>query len=255
VAHQWWGHQLVGGNARGASALSETLAEYSALMVMQQRYGAGKMRRFLRYDLNKYLLGRALERKKELPLAENEHQDYIHYSKGSLAMYLLQDRIGEARVNAALRTLLAEYGKRSGPYPGVTVLVDALRRITPPEHAYLIDDLFEQIVLYENHAVSATARKLADGRYEVRLAVSAAKVRADEQGAEQDVALNDWIDIGLDDANGNPLLRQRVRMNRKDNRYTLLAPSRPARAGIDPDNKLIDRKPDDNMINVEMDAR
>ncbi|MBA5605775.1 hypothetical protein H3H36_10410 [Duganella sp. FT3S] len=255
VAHQWWGHQLVGGNARGASALSETLAEYSALMVMQQRYGAGKMRRFLRYDLNKYLLGRALERKKELPLAENEHQDYIHYNKGSLAMYLLQDRIGEARVNAALRTLLAEYGKRSGPYPGVTVLVDALRRITPPEHAYLIDDLFEQIVLYENHAVSATARKLADGRYAVQLAVSAAKVRADAQGAERDVPLHDWIDIGVDDGNGNPLLRQRVRMERKDNRYTLLVQGRPARAGIDPDNKLIDRKPDDNMINVEMEAR
>ena len=115
-----------------ASALSETLAEYSGLMAMQHRYGAGKMRRFLRYDLNKYLLGRALERKKELPLAENENQDYIHYNKGSLAMYLLQDRIGEARVNAALRTLLAEQGKRSGPYPGVSVLVDALRRITPP---------------------------------------------------------------------------------------------------------------------------
>ncbi|HEU4844996.1 MAG TPA: M1 family aminopeptidase [Burkholderiaceae bacterium] len=255
VAHQWWGHQLVGGNARGASALSETLAEYSALMVMQQRFGAAKMRRFLRYDLDKYLLGRALERKKELPLADNEDQAYIHYSKGSLAMYLLQDRMGEAQVNAALRTLLAQYGRRSGPYPGVTVLVDALRRITPPEHAYLIDDLFEHIVLYENHAVAATARKLADGRYEVQLAVSAAKVQADEQGAERDVPLHDWIDIGLDDANGNSLLRQRVRVTRKDNRYTLLVRGRPARAGIDPDNKLIDRKPDDNMVNVEMDVR
>jgi hypothetical protein len=30
---------------------------------------------------------------------------------------------------------------------------------------------------------------------------------------------------------------------------------RPAKAGIDPDNKLIDRKPDDNMIPVEMEGK
>jgi ABC-2 type transport system permease protein len=53
------------------------------------------MRRFLRYDLEEYLMGRAVERKKELPLAQNENQPYIHYRKGSLAMYLLQDLLGE----------------------------------------------------------------------------------------------------------------------------------------------------------------
>ncbi|WP_395405639.1 ABC transporter permease [Pseudoduganella sp. UC29_106] len=72
VAHQWWAHQLIGGNTRGATVLSETLAEYSALMVMKKNFGAARMRRFLRYDLNSYLWGRALENKKELPLADNE---------------------------------------------------------------------------------------------------------------------------------------------------------------------------------------
>lgn len=251
VAHQWWGHQLVGGNTRGSSVLSETLAEYSALMVMKQRFGANKMRRFLHYDLDQYLLGRALERKKELPLADNENQPYIQYRKGSLAMYQLQDIIGEAKVNGALRQLLTQYGHRSGPYPSVNALVEALRQVTPPEQAYLIDDLFNHIVLYENHAVAATARKLNDGRYEVTLHVSAAKVRAGELGEERDVALGDWIDIGVDDKDGNSLLRERKLVTQKDNHYTVLVNGRPARAGIDPDNKLIDRKPDDNMINVE----
>ena len=59
VAHQWWGHQLVGANTRGSTVLSETLAEYSALMVMKKAVGPGKMRRFLRYDLDHYLMGRA----------------------------------------------------------------------------------------------------------------------------------------------------------------------------------------------------
>ncbi|MCP4658288.1 MAG: M1 family metallopeptidase, partial [bacterium] len=33
VAHQWWGHQVVPGNVQGAHVLTETLAQYSALMV------------------------------------------------------------------------------------------------------------------------------------------------------------------------------------------------------------------------------
>jgi hypothetical protein len=35
----------------------------------------------------------------------------------------------------------------------------------------------------------------------------------------------------------------------------VIVSGRPAKAGIDPDNKLIDRKPDDNMINVELQSQ
>ena len=45
------------------------------------------------------------------------------------------------------------------PYPNVTMLIDALRAVTPPELAYLIDDLFEAIVLYENRAIQATRQQ------------------------------------------------------------------------------------------------
>jgi aminopeptidase N len=252
VAHQWWGHQLVGANSRGASVLSETLSEYTALMVMKQLVGAGKMRRFLRYDLDAYLMGRAMENRKELPLAQNENQDYIHYRKGSLAMYLLQDLLGEEVVNGVLQRLLAEYGFQSAPYPNVMVLVDALRAVTPAAKAYLIDDLFESIVLYENRADSAVARRRADGKYEVTLRATAAKVRAGELGDEQEMPLKDYIEFGVDDRNGNPLLRARRVADRRDQSITLVVDSLPARAGIDPDNKLIDKKPSDNMVPVDM---
>src|ERR1700761_5160140 len=39
LAHQRWGHQLVGARVEGSNMLSESLAEYSALRVMQQKYG------------------------------------------------------------------------------------------------------------------------------------------------------------------------------------------------------------------------
>ncbi|CDG85218.1 ABC transporter permease/M1 family aminopeptidase [Janthinobacterium agaricidamnosum] len=252
VAHQWWAHQLVGGNTRGATVLSETLAEYSALMVMKKNVGADKMRRFLRYDLNMYLIGRTEEHKKELPLADNENQDYIHYRKGSLAMYLLQDMLGEDEVNRVLHDMLVKYAFGGAPYPSVNILIDGLRKITPPQQAYLIDDLFESIVLYDNRTMSASTRRLPDGKYEVVMTVHASKVHVNQQGEEKEAPLKDYIDIGVDDKDGNSLLRERKLIERKQNSYTVIVSGKPAKAGIDPDNKLIDRKPDDNMIAVEI---
>ncbi|TFW16199.1 hypothetical protein E4L96_16885 [Massilia arenosa] len=252
VAHQWWAHQIVGGNTRGSTVLSETLAEYSALMVMKRTYGGAKMRRFLRYDLDKYLMGRAVENKKELPLAQNENQDYIHYRKGSLAMYLLQDLIGEDTVNKVLHDLLAQHAFKAAPYPSVSALVDALRMATPADKQYLIDDLFENIVLYENRAETAVAKKRADGKYDVTISAVAGKLRADELGAEKEMPLKDYIEFGVDDRDGNPLTRERRLVDRKAVTVTLTVSGRPAKAGIDPDNKLIDRKPRDNMVDVEV---
>jgi aminopeptidase N len=35
MGHQWWAHQVVGADMQGATFLSESLAQYSALMVME----------------------------------------------------------------------------------------------------------------------------------------------------------------------------------------------------------------------------
>jgi hypothetical protein len=252
VGHQWWAHQLIGADSRGATVLSESLAEYTALMTMKRSFGPAKMRRFLRYDLDEYLMGRARETRKELPLAQNENQPYIHYRKGSLAMYLLQDLLGEEVVNGVLRQLLAEHAFRGPPYPTVTALVEKLRAVAPPSKAYLIDDLFESIVLYQNRADSAAARRRPDGKVEVTIRATAGKVRAGELGEEREVPLKDYIEFGVDDDKGNPLARERRLVERRLQTVTLVVDGRPARAGIDPDNKLIDRKPTDNMVLVDM---
>ena len=47
-------------------------------------------------------------------------------------------------------------------------------------------------------------------------------------------------------------LRESLRMTARQASYTVIVGSRPGKAGIDPDNKLIDRKPDDNMVAVEL---
>jgi len=251
TARQWWGQQLVGADTRGATVLTESLAEYTALMVMRRSLGADKMRRFLRHDLEAYLSGRAQEQEKELPLAHNENQRYIHQRKGGLALYLLQDMLGEDVVDGVLRGLLRQYAYRSAPYPTASSLVEGLRAVTPKDKAYLIDDLFESIVFYENRAASAVARRRPDGKYEVTIDAHAGKLRVTEQGEERPLPLNDYVEFGVDDRNGNPLVRERRRVTQAAQQLTLVVDGVPGRAGIDPDNKLIDRKPNDNMLPVD----
>jgi hypothetical protein len=252
AAHQWWAHQVVGGDVQGATMLSETLAQYSALMVMKRRYGEAKMQKFLRYELDRYLVGRAGERKKELPLARVENQDYIHYRKGSLVMYALADAIGEDNVNRALRAFRDRYAFRGPPYPNTTALLAELRKVTPPQLAYLIDDGFESIVLYDNRAVRATAARRGEDRYAVTMDLVAHKRRADAMGKESDLPLDDWIDVGVQDGTGALLYRGKQHFTAEASSVTVEVNGVPARAGIDPLNLLIDRVPRDNLVTVDV---
>ncbi len=250
MAHQWWGHQVVGADVQGGTMLIESMAQYSALMVLKHRIGPAKMRKFLRYELDRYLTGRGFEQKKELPLGRVENQPYIHYSKGSLVMYALADYIGEDKLNQAIRKFRDEHAFKGPPYPNTTQFIAAVREVTPPEMQYLIDDMFERIVIYDNRAVSASAKKLANGRYEVTVSLSAKKFVADELGKETEARLADLIDVGVLDAKGEPLALERRRIDREQSSVSFIVDKLPATAGIDPLNKLIDRKPKDNVVPV-----
>lgn len=52
VAHQWWGHQVGAANVQGSAIISESLSQYSALMIMEKKYGPEKIRKFLKYELD-----------------------------------------------------------------------------------------------------------------------------------------------------------------------------------------------------------
>jgi ABC-2 type transport system permease protein len=262
VAHAWWGHQLIGADAQGTTMLSETLSQYSALMVMEKAYGTRNMRRFLEYELDSYLTGRSTESRRELPLQLVENQPYVHYNKGSLVMYALRDYIGEARVNRVLRRFLDEHKFRGPPYPTSLQLVQALRAETPDSLKYLIEDLFEKVTLYQLRTDSVVLTDAAGqpGKFAVDIWVKASKSRADTVGRETEIAMHDWIDIGVyrnaakgdtsADKNGVPLYLAKQRVDSGPRHFRIVVDERPIRAGIDPLHKLTDRITLDNVVGV-----
>ncbi|HYO53350.1 ABC transporter permease/M1 family aminopeptidase [Archangium sp.] len=251
VAHQWWAHQVIGGNVQGSTLMSETLSQYSALMVMKKKYGEERMGRFLRYEMDGYLRGRAFERKREMPLMRVENQPYVHYNKGSVVMYALQDYVGEDTLNRALASYRQKVAFQQPPFTNSPELLAELRAVTPEHLRYLIQDFFERITLYENRALEATYTEVAGGKFEVKVTARARKVEANGTGTELDQELADWMDVGVLDEDGKPLYLEKVLVTKGDVEFTALVDKRPAKAGVDPLNKLIDRKPDDNTVAVE----
>jgi aminopeptidase N len=250
VAHQWWAHQEVPANVQGGEFITESLAEYSALMVLRRKYGAEKMRRFLKYELDRYLAGRGTEQKGEQPLLRADGAAYVHYQKGAHALYALQDVIGEKAMDDALSAFVGRWRFKGPPYPTSRDLVAELRRVTPAEHQVWIDDLFLNITFFANRAVKAQARKRPDGNYDVDLVFTARKSRADATGNETDAPLDAVIDVGVQDAKGAYLLLEKRRVKSGENKVTVTVAGEPAKAGIDPLDKLIDRDTDDNTVEV-----
>lgn len=259
LGHQWWAHQVVGADMQGSTSLSETLAQYSALMVMNKTYGPDNIRRFLKYELDNYLRARGTERLEELPLYRVENQGYIHYQKGGLVMYLLADQIGEERVNTALRSLIQRFGFQGAPYPRSVDLVAALRAVAPADKQALITDLFERITLYDVKTTASTATRRADGRWDVEVRVEARKLYADGQGVETEAPLNETFDIGLFSAEPgkrafdarNVLLFERRPLRSGTQTFRFTTATKPTFAGVDPYNKWIDRNSDDNVRGVD----
>jgi hypothetical protein len=254
LAHQWWGHQLVGGYEKGSNMMSESLAEYSALRVMQHKYGDDHMRLFLKHELDGYLRGRAGEVRHEPPLVLVQSEGYVWYQKGSLVFYALSDAIGEDKLNAALREFLDKWKFTGPPYPDTRDLVESLRKQTPPDLQYMITDMFENITLYDNKAVSAKVQPTADHKYKVTLVVDARKMRANGDGAETQIPIHDLIEVGVFKGKKDSeqaLHTEKVWITQPRTTLTFIVNEPPTRAAIDPYSKLIDRNPEDNWADVE----
>jgi ABC-2 type transport system permease protein len=261
LAHQWWAHQIIGADEQGSTVLSETLAQYSAAMVMKHMYGPYLMRKFLKFELDNYLRSRAGDVLEEEPLERVENQPYIHYRKGSLVMYRLQDELGEDAVNRALRHLLHDFAFKGPPYPTALDLMRDLRAEAPPDKQQLITDLFEKITLYDVKASHAVAKRRGDGRYDLTFTVDAKKLYADGQGHETPAPMDETLDVGAFDVEpghagydaGKAIAVQKLRIRSGVQTVTLTVGRLPKFAGVDPFNELIDRNSEATITKVASD--
>ena len=252
IAHQWWGHQLTPAYVEGAPLLSESLAWYSALGVVEREYGREHLDRMLAMLRESYLTPRS---RASEPLIRARDW-FTSYRKGPFAMHALRVYVGEENVTAALRSMLAKHTAPGAPLATSLDLYAELRAVTPDSLHYLLDDLLLTNTFWNLYADSARAEPLPDGRWRVTLDVHASKADVDTAGVEVARAMDEWIDIGVyaagpeEEQRGDRLYHARHRITNGAQRIVVVVPSRPAYAGIDPDQVLIDTYGPDNTVPV-----
>jgi ABC-2 type transport system permease protein len=227
---------------------------------MQRLQGEDGIRRFLQFQLDRYLSGRRTQVLAEEPLASVEiSQQHIAYGKGALAMYLLQQRLGEEVVHRALRRFVDRYRFTTPPYPRSLELLALLREeVEDPADQELITDLFERITLYDLQVQAPSTVQRADGRWEVTVPVVARKRYADGGGEEREAALREPIQIGLftEDPGSAAFARGDVvhlawqQVQSGSQVFRFVTEQRPTHAGVDPYQLYIDRNGADNVASV-----
>ena len=185
------------------------------------------------------------------PMLRTENQAYLNYRKGSVVMYALQKYISEDSVNEALRTLINDFGLKYDPYPTTVDLVKAFRRVTPDSLQYLINDLFEDIILYENKVEEATYVKDEHGKFLVELDIRSTKFRSDGIGNEVEITINDYLPVEIEDADGDLLYSSMHKITSNQTTLSIMVDDLPSRAGIDPNLLHTDRTRFNNKVELK----
>jgi hypothetical protein len=248
IAHQWWGTQVTPAFVEGGGILVESLATYSALLMGKDTLGDEHARRYLRFVRLEYQHPRS----PAMPPLLRATDAFLNYRKGPLALYTLGEYIGHERVRRALRTLLDTRGSVHSPQLSTSLdLYRELAAVTPESSQWLLHDLFEANTFWHLEANSASAESRPDGTWLLTLDVTANKKTIDEAGVETPLPMNDWIEIGVYDGDGQlPFHIEQRRIASGAQQITVIVPRQPARAGIDPRFLLVDWDTADNIASV-----
>jgi hypothetical protein len=257
VAHQWWGDQLSPAPVEGSGVLSESLAWYSAMGVVEHAHGPEQLQRLLSLMREAWRPPRAPS---DPPLLRASDW-FLSYRKGPLAMYAMREYVGAAQVNVALRRLLAAHRADRPPLPTTRDLYRELAAVTPDSLRPLLHDLFAANTLWELATERVTAAPIAGGMTRLTLDVRARKIVVDTAGAERELPMHDLVEIGAfvdgtegangaDGARGRSVYRQLHRVRSGPQRITITVPATATWAGVDPRSLLFDLQPGNNVARL-----
>ena len=250
-AHHWWAGIVTPAYAEGAFMLTETICQYVMERLIEKKFGEKIGRDYRKREMAYYLRNRKKDAEGEKPLIKSSvQQSYIGYKKSTVAMYALQDYIGEDSVGKALERIVRKFGYRIDTFALATDLVNEFLLVTPDSLKYLVDDLFSKITLYENSIVSATYQETNDSTFIVSLDINASKFYSDSIGNQTKAPLNDYIYIALMDEVGDAYYYQKHLISDSDSIIQIVTHKMPTEAGIDPYLVLMDREMEDNTCEV-----
>jgi len=200
LSHEWWGNsQIAPEQKEGSWILTETLAQYTELMLYEKEHGLEKALQTLKIHLDLYLSARSYDPETSL-YKTNYETPYLPYDKGMLVMHQLRLLIGEEKVNQALKNFLNHY-KYPNQNPDSENLLKEIYAVTDPKLHWKLDEMFKNIITYSSKIVSVESQK-KNGFYEVSFKVNSEKYAENAVGKRKLIDNDKTVDIGIYDQNG-----------------------------------------------------
>lgn len=252
MAHQW---TVPYAAVEGAPVMSESLAWYYGMKVVEHSRGPEALQRLFNYMWQPHPYSPIFRGE---PLLRGL-DPYLSYRKGPFALYTLSEYLGDKRVNGALRNLLETHRPVDAPLATTLDLLRELRAVTPDSLHYLLHDLFEVNTYWKLETERAVATSTKTGNWQVILDVETHKVVVDSAGVKKEVPMDEWIDVGVfapdkPGATKEPLYFRKHRIHSGRQTIIVTVPRRPARAGIDPDHVLNwEERSEENIKRVTID--
>jgi hypothetical protein len=179
AAHQWWPNLAMPGDGPGGDVLSEGMAHFSTILLVEQERGLEQRIAFCRSIEDRYANVR--QRDVERPLTRVDGslpaENRIIYDRGGFVLWMLHRLMGREASFAAHREYLATY-RDSRDHPLIEEYLAVLRRHAPDPAAF--DDFTRQWVfgtVVPQYRLSDAEVVPAGGAWEVR-----ARLRNDGTG-------------------------------------------------------------------------
>lgn len=166
AAHQWWGNMLTPGDGPGGNILSEGMANFSTLLLIEQIKGEAARREFAKRMETRYARGRRADDERPMVEVDGSHEGdgVVTYEKGAWVPGMLMGLMGREAMLEGLRQFIARY--RDGPdYPLLQDQVNTLREFAPDTAVFdkFVDQWYFDVVLPEYRVEEAERRQLPDG--------------------------------------------------------------------------------------------
>ena len=138
TAHQWFGHDIGNGVLADSAFLTESLAKYIELVLIEQRYGTDAMQALVQYERRRFEQAvRRSSRHSSAIVDATESADL--YPRATLVFAILRQQLGDELICLALRQLWQQHAYPNTPATSMDFV--RLLQSTAPEQHQLISDL------------------------------------------------------------------------------------------------------------------
>jgi ABC-2 type transport system permease protein len=170
AAHQWWGNLLVPGEGPGGNLLSEGMANFSTVLLIERVRGLRERIAFCKGMESRYGRSRQVDSEKPLVRVDGSRpgDTTVTYDKGGWTFWMLHRLLGPERSFAALQAFLREY-HHSEDHPLLQDFVETVAEFAPDRAAYdeFVRQWFLAVVVPEYRIENAAKKQLEDGTWEV----------------------------------------------------------------------------------------